>query len=216
MSGITYDYMVKYLEGLIGESEGIIKELEDFAEANNVPIVRAETARLIEFMVTSKRPKKILELGTAIGYSSILMAITLNKEVHITTIEKDPEMVKIARENIKKAGLCDIITVIEGDCLEVLENMTDEYDMMFIDAGHGHYCEFLPHCLRMLTEDGMIMADNVLFRGMVACDELMVRRKITIVKRMRKYLDMVSNDENLLTTVLPIGDGIALTVRRKL
>lgn len=214
MSGITYDYMSKYLKGLIGESEGVIKELEDFAQEHNVPIVREETARLIEFMVTTKKPKKILELGTAIGYSSILMALTLNGDVQITTIERDEKMVEIASNNIKKAGLENNITIIEGDCLSILENLNEEFDMIFIDAGHGHYCEFLPHCLRMLSKDGVIMADNVLFRGMVACNELMVKRKITIVKRMRKYLDMVSQDENLMTTVLPMGDGIALTVRR--
>lgn len=214
MSGITYDYMSKYLKGLIGESEGVIKELEDFAQEHNVPIVREETARLIEFMVTTKKPKKILELGTAIGYSSILMALTLNGDVQITTIERDEKMVEIASNNIKKAGLENNITIMEGDCLSILENLNEEFDMIFIDAGHGHYCEFLPHCLRMLSKDGVIMADNVLFRGMVACNELMVKRKITIVKRMRKYLDMVSQDENLMTTVLPMGDGIALTVRR--
>ncbi|MDU1411665.1 MAG: O-methyltransferase [Clostridium sp.] len=214
MSGITYDYMSKYLKGLIGESEGVIKELEDFAQEHNVPIVREETARLIEFMVTTKKPKKILELGTAIGYSSILMALTLNGDVQITTIERDERMVEIASNNIKKAGLENNITIMEGDCLSILENLNEEFDMIFIDAGHGHYCEFLPHCLRMLSKDGVIMADNVLFRGMVACNELMVKRKITIVKRMRKYLDMVSQDENLMTTVLPMGDGIALTVRR--
>ena len=214
MSGITYDYMSKYLKGLIGESEGIIKELEDFAQEHNVPIVREETARLIEFMVTTKKPKKILELGTAIGYSSILMALTLNGDVQITTIERDEKMVEISSNNIRKAGLENNITIMEGDCLSILENLNEEFDMIFIDAGHGHYCEFLPHCLRMLSKDGVIMADNVLFRGMVACNELMVKRKITIVKRMRKYLDMVSQDENLMTTVLPMGDGIALTVRR--
>lgn len=214
MSGITYDYMSKYLKGLIGESEGVIKELEDFAQEHNVPIVREETARLIEFMVTTKKPKKILELGTAIGYSSILMALTLNGDVQITTIERDEKMVEIASNNIKKAGLENNITIMEGDCLSILENLNEEFDMIFIDAGHGHYCEFLPHCLRMLSKEGVIMADNVLFRGMVACNELMVKRKITIVKRMRKYLDMVSQDENLMTTVLPMGDGIALTVRR--
>lgn len=214
MSGITYDYMSMYLKGLIGESKGIIKDLEDYAVKNNVPIVREETARLIEFMVTTKRPKRILELGTAIGYSSILMATTLNNNVKITTIERDKDMVEIARANIKKAKLENNISVIEGDCLSILEKLNEEFDMIFIDAGHGHYCEFLPHCLRVLSKDGMIMADNVLFRGMVACNELMVRRKITIVKRMRKYLEMVSQDENLITTVLPMGDGIALTVRR--
>lgn len=214
MSGITYDYMSRYLKDIIGESHGVLKELEDYAEENNIPIVRKETARMIEFMVTTKKPKKILELGTAIGYSSILMALALNEQVEIDTIERDEKMVEIAKHNIKKAGLDNTINIMQGDCLDILQGMDGMYDMVFIDAGHGHYCEFLPHILRLLSEDGMIIADNVLFRGMVACNELMVKRKITIVKRMRKYLDMVSHDDNLVTTVLPMGDGIALTVRR--
>ncbi|MEG0133808.1 MAG: O-methyltransferase [Clostridium sp.] len=214
MSGITYDYMEKYLRDLIGESTGIIKELEDYAEKNGVPIVQKETARLIEFMVNVKKPKKILELGTAIGYSSILMALASGNNVSITTIERDENMVEIATKNIEAAGLSDSISIIKGDCMDILEILNDEYDMIFMDAGKGHYSHFLPHCIRMLAEDGMIIADNVLFRGMVACKDLMIRRKITIVKRMKNYMETVSQDENLLTTVLPMGDGIALTVRR--
>jgi len=98
--------------------------------------------------------------------------------------------------------------------LEILEGLDDEYDLIFMDAGKGHYSEFLPHCIRMLSKDGIIISDNVLFRGMVACKDLMIRRKITIVKRMKKYMETISKDENLLTTVIPMGDGIALTVRR--
>ncbi|MEG1255283.1 O-methyltransferase [Clostridium sp.] len=214
MSGITYDYMEKYLRDLIGESKGILKELEDYAEENAVPIVQKETARLIEFMVNVKKPKKILELGTAIGYSSILMALASENNVRITTIERDEKMVEVATKNIEEAGLSDSISIIKGDCLEVLEILNDEYDMIFMDAGKGHYSHFLPHCIRMLAKDGMIIADNVLFRGMVACKDLMIKRKITIVKRMKNYMETVSQDENLLTTVIPMGDGIALTVRR--
>lgn len=214
MSGITYDYMEKYLRSLIGDSKGILKELENFAEENTVPIVQKETARLIEFMVNVKKPKKILELGTAIGYSSILMTLASENNVRITTIERDENMVDIATKNIEKAGLSSNITIVKGDCLEVLEALDDEYDMIFIDAGKGHYSHFLPHCIRMLAKDGMIIADNVLFRGMVACKDLMIKRKITIVKRMKNYMEIISQDENLLTTVIPMGDGIALTVRR--
>lgn len=214
MSGITYDYMEKYLRELIGESKGIIKELEEFAEENGVPIVQKEAARLLEFMVNVKKPKKILELGTAIGYSSILMELAAGNNVEITTIERDDKMVEYATENIKKAGFEDKITILHGECLDILENLDDEYDLIFMDAGKGHYSHFLPHCLRMLAKDGMIIADNVLFRGMVACKDLMIKRKITIVKRMKNYMETISQDENLLTTVLPMGDGIALTVRR--
>ncbi|MGG7323732.1 O-methyltransferase [Clostridium baratii] len=214
MSGITYDYMEEYLRGLIGENKGILKEIEDFAKENSVPIVQKEAGKFLEFMVSMKRPLKILELGTAIGYSSILMYNAAKTNPDIVTIERSQEMIKLAKENLKKFNLEDKITIKEGDCLEILENLDEEFDLIFMDAGKGHYNHFLPHCLRLLKQDGIIIADNVLFRGMVPSDDLVKRRKITIVKRMRTYLDMVSNDENLITSVIPMGDGIAITKRR--
>lgn len=214
MSGITYDYMEEYLRGLIGENKGILKEIEDFAKENGIPIVQKEAGKFLEFMVSMKRPLKILELGTAIGYSSILMYNAAKTNPDIVTIERSQEMIKLAKENLKKFNLEDKITIKEGDCLEILENLDEEFDLIFMDAGKGHYNHFLPHCLRLLKQDGIIIADNVLFRGMVPSDDLIKRRKITIVKRMRTYLDMVSNDENLITSVIPMGDGIAITKRR--
>ena len=133
---------------------------------------------------------------------------------HITTIERSEEMIKYAKENIKSFGLEDKIVIEEGDCLEILEKLQEPYDLIFMDAGKGHYNHFLPHCLRLLKDDGIIIADNVLFRGMVASDELVKRRKITIVKRMRTYLDLVSQDNSLITSVIPMGDGIAITRRK--
>ncbi|MEQ8153452.1 MAG: O-methyltransferase [Clostridiaceae bacterium] len=214
MSGVTFDYMEKYLRDLIPDREGSLKELEEFAVENRVPIVQKETAKFLEFMVSFQKPKRILELGTAIGYSSILMYEASKGEAHITTIERSPEMVEMANRNIQRFSLEDSIKVIEGDCLEVLESLEEPFDMIFMDAGKGHYNHFLPHCLRLLKDDGIIIADNVLFRGMVASDELVKRRKITIVKRMRTYLDLVSKDKDLITSVIPMGDGIALTKRR--
>ena len=168
----------------------------------------------LEFMVNMKKPLRILELGTAIGYSAIIMHDAAGCNPHITTIERSEEMIKYAKENIKAYGLEDKITIEAGDCLEVLEKLEGPYDLIFMDAGKGHYNHFLPHCLRLLKDDGIIIADNVLFRGMVATDDLVKRRKITIVKRMRTYLDMVSQDENLITSVIPMGDGIAITRRK--
>ncbi len=115
---------------------------------------------------------------------------------------------------LKNLGLQDKIIIKQGDCLEILEKLEEPYDLIFMDAGKGHYNHFLPHCLRLLKKDGIIIADNVLFRGMVASKELVKRRKITIVKRMRTYLELVSSDEDLITSVIPMGDGIAVTKRR--
>lgn len=214
MSGVTFDYMEEYLRGLIPNRDKDLLELEKFAIENRVPIIQKETAKFLEFMISMKEPNNILELGTAIGYSSILMSKTLNNKCKITTIERDEKMINLAKENIKSFGLEDNIEIKEGECLEILEKLDNKYDLIFMDAGKGHYNHFLPHCLRILSDKGVIIADNVLFRGMVASDDLVKRRKITIVKRMRTYLDIVSNDKNLITTVIPMGDGIALTKRR--
>lgn len=214
MSGIAQDYIVDYIRNLICDEVGILKDLEDFANKEHVPIVQKEVANFLKCMVTIQKPKKILELGTAIGYSAILMGLASKGQCHITTIERDKNMIDIAKQNIIKSGFEDKITVVEGDCLEVLPTISGEYDLIFMDAGKGHYNDFLPYCLKLLKKQGVIIADNVLFRGMVASNELVQRRKITIVKRMRSYLDMVSNDKNLITSVIPMGDGIAITTRR--
>lgn len=214
MSNITYDYMEEYIRNLIPERAGFLKELEIFAKENNVPIIQKEVARFLELFVSMKKPLRILELGTAIGYSAILMSESCGHKCHITTIERDENMIAHALSNIEKAGLSNSIKVLQGDCLDILEKLEDKFDLIFMDAGKGHYNHFLPHCLRLLQEDGIIIADNVLFKGMVASKDLVKRRKITIVKRMRSYLELVSRDEKLITSVIPMGDGIAITKRR--
>ena len=213
MSGVTYDYMEQYIRELIPSNIGILEELEDFALLNRVPIIQKETANFLQLVLTMNKPRKILELGTAIGYSAILMSLTLNGLVEITTIERDKEMVKIANKNIEKSGLQSNITVLEGDCLEIMKSLQGQYDMIFMDAGKAHYNHFLPNCLRLLNKDGVLIADNVLFRGMVASKELATRRKVTIIKRMKSYLELVSNNDELITSVIPMGDGISVTTR---
>lgn len=214
MSGITHDYMEEYIRSLIGEHKGTLKELEDYAHDNLVPIVHKEVAKFLELIIKMKKPLKILELGTAIGYSAIFMSLSSKGKSDITTIERDPKMIELAKGNIEKYGFEDKIHIIEGDCLDILEKIDNKYDLIFMDAGKGHYNHFLPHCMRLLNEDGVIVADNALFRGMVASDELVERRKITIVKRMRKYLEIISDNKKFITSVIPMGDGIAVTMRR--
>lgn len=214
MSKITYDYTENYIKSLITEDSDLLNEMEQFAKENSVPIVQKDTAKFLQFMVTVKRPKKILELGTAIGYSAILMCKYSGEDTKITSIERDDKMFSIAEENISKYGYDKNINLVKGECLEVMKSLDDKYDIIFMDAGKGHYNHFLPECLRLLKKDGIIIADNVLFRGMVANNDLLIRRKITIVKRMRKYLEMVSSDPELITSIIPMGDGIAVTTRR--
>ncbi|ERI90328.1 O-methyltransferase [Clostridiales bacterium oral taxon 876 str. F0540] len=214
MSGVTYDYMEQYIKGLIPQNEGILKELESYAAKNSVPIIQKEVGKFLDLMINIKKPANILELGTAIGYSAILMHISSNYKSDITTIERDAHMIEIAKENVNKYGFNEKINILEGDCLEVLEKLEGQYDFIFMDAGKGHYNHFLPHCLRLLSKDGIIVADNVLFKGMVASRDLLIRRKITIVKRMKTYLEMVSSNDELITSVIPMGDGIAVTTRK--
>lgn len=214
MSGIVQEYIVDYIRSLIGEDTGVLKSLEDYAIKEHVPIVQKEVASFLKFMVTIQKPKKILELGTAIGYSSILMNIASNGNCIITTIEREKNMIDVAKKNFLDYGFENKIKILEGDCLEILPTLEEKYDLIFMDAGKGHYNDFFPYCLKLLEDKGIIIADNVLFRGMVANDELVQKRKITIVKRMRNYLDLINNNNELITSVIPIGDGIAITTRR--
>lgn len=203
-----------YIRNILRQSVGLLQELEQFAKEQHVPIITPEVARLLIVLGRLIKPVRILEVGTAIGYSSILLAGILAQGGRIDTIERQEGMLLKARENIKKAGLENTISVIAGDAEEVLRCLDKQYDMVFLDAAKGQYPEFLPECLRMLKKGGLLVSDNVLYKGMVANDELVVRRKKTIVNRMRTYLDSLCEDPTLDTSILPLGDGVALSYKR--
>ncbi len=187
---IVYPYITEYLRKEIPQKRGILKELEDYAKENQVPIVQPETAQL-------------LEVGCAIGYSAILMAQYLEDGGTITTLEWDADMAQIARENIKKAGLSDVINVIYNDAKEVIPTLTAEYDIIFLDGPKAHYIYMLNDCIRLLKKGGLLISDNVLYKGMTADDEHVIRRKITIVKRLRRFLSAQMQREELKTVILP-------------
>lgn len=210
---INYEYITEYIRKTISSSEGLLKEIEDYANENHVPIVQPEVARFITVLGNIKRPGRILEIGTAIGYSAILMTSFLQQDGIIDTIERYEAAAEKAMENIKKAGKENVINLIVGDALEVLSCLNKQYDMIFIDAAKGQYMEFLPHCMRMLSKGGILVSDNVLYKGMVASDKLVVRRKKTIVTRLRKYLDTICSSEQVETSIIPIGDGVALSYK---
>jgi len=214
MSAIVHDYIETYLKGLASMDDDAIAVLEEYAFENHIPIIQKEAGRLLETLIHVVKPLKILELGTAIGYSSILMSRCAGSRTKITTIERDPDMVRLARINAGNFDCEENIEVLEGDCLEILKSLNEKYDFIFIDAGKGHYGDFFPHCARLLNENGIIVSDNVLFRGMVASDDLVEKRMSTIVKRMREYIDMLLKNKEFHTTVIPIGDGMAVTARR--
>lgn len=208
---INHEYIIRFLRDLLPARGGIAGELEEYARQNNIPISQPESIKLIEVLIRLANIKTVLEVGCAIGYSSICMA--KSGCTRIDTIEISDEMAEIAEENIKKAGLGEVIRVHRGDAAKVLPNMNGEYDMIFIDAAKGQYQEFFVHCMRMLKHGGILVSDNVLYKGMTASDELLQHRKITIVRRLRKYLDMLSSSKELETSVIPIGDGVALSFK---
>ncbi len=210
---LEQDGINQYIRKTLRPGEGLLMELEQYAAEHHVPIIKPEVASLLIVLGRLVKPARILEIGTAIGYSSILLSGILAPGGRIDTIERNDDMLHKAHENIKKAGLADTIAVIAGDATEVLGCLDKRYDMVFMDAAKGQYPEFLPECLRMLRNGGLLVSDNVLYKGMVASDELVVRRKKTIVNRMRSYLDSICKDPNLDTSILPVGDGVALSYK---
>lgn len=208
---INYEYIIRYIRSALKKSCGTIAEMERFAEKHEVPISQPETIKLIELLIRIGGVKKILEIGSAIGYSAIRM-VHAGAET-IDTIEINPDAVRVANINIEREGLADKIKVHEGDANLLLPTFDGEYDMIFIDAAKAQYNNFFEHCMRILKSGGILISDNVLYKGMTATDELVMHRKITIVKRLRAYIDMLCSDPRLDTDILPLGDGVAISVK---
>ncbi|HEY4543416.1 MAG TPA: O-methyltransferase [Tissierellaceae bacterium] len=213
MSNINQDYIVDYLREVTPNNKEFLQELEVFAHKEHVPIIEPEVAQLLKVILKIKKPEKILEVGTAIGYSSMLMADALNKNCEIITIERYDKMFNLATENIKKNGFDKVIDIRFNDALEELPKIDEKFDLIFIDAAKGQYIEFFDLVRDKLNEDGIIISDNVLYKGMVANDELVLRRKKTIVKRLRNYLEYINDIKEYTTALIPIGDGVAVTYR---
>ncbi len=211
---INHDYITEYIRNTIKKNDGLLLELEQYAAENHVPIIQPEVSALMRVIGNVHKPKKLLEVGTAIGYSSILFSEFLSQGGIIDTIERNDAMLEQANLNIRKAGLKDTINVIAGDAIEVLACLNKNYDMIFLDAAKGQYNEFLEHSKRMLNKGGLLVSDNVLYKGMIATDTLVVRRKKTIVNRMRTFLHDLCQDEDFETSIIPIGDGVALSYRK--
>ena len=211
---IVYPYITGYIRGELRPSAGILGELEAYAAEKSVPIVQPETAQFLRTLVCMKRPVRILEVGCAIGYSAILMAGGLAPGGTVATIEWNEEMAALARGNIQKAGLQDRINVLLGDAKEILPTLTGEYDLIFLDGPKAHYIYMLNDCIRLLKTGGVLAADNILYKGMTADDGHVIRRKITIVKRLRRFVSAQMQREELVTAILPLGDGLTVAVKR--
>lgn len=211
---IVDDRMSAFIDSLDRGNTAFLNEIEKFARETDVPIIRRPMQSLLKFLLACAKPKHILEVGTAIGFSALLMSEYAPADCHITTIEKYEKRIPIARENFKKAGREGQITLLEGDALEILKELDGTYDMIFMDAAKGQYINFLPDILRLLAPGGLLISDNVLQDGDIIQSRFAVtRRNRTIHARMREYLYELKHHPQLETCILPVGDGVTLSTR---
>lgn len=204
-----------FIDSLDTGNTPFLNEIEKEAKETNVPIIRTQVQSLLKLLLAMRKPATILEVGCAIGFSALLMSEYGPEDCHITTIEKYEKRIPVARENFRRAGKEERITLLEGDAAEILQKMTGAYDMIFMDAAKGQYIHFLPDVLRLLAPGGILLSDNVLQDGDILESRFAVtRRNRTIHSRMRAYLYELKHHPQLETVILPVGDGVTLSVKR--
>lgn len=210
------DRMLSFIRSLDSGNSPMLTAIEKEALEDKVPIIRKETQGLLKFLVTSFAPDRILEVGTATGFSALLMWEASGKSCRITTIEKYEKRIPVARNHFKSAGAEEMIELLEGDADVILDDLEGSYPMIFMDAAKGQYLHFLPKVTRLLTEGGILITDNVLQEGDVCESRYAVtRRNRTIHSRMREYLYQLKHSDTYETVILNIGDGVALSVKKK-
>lgn len=212
---ITDERFVAYINSLDAGNPAYLDELEAYAIQTQVPIIRKEMQSFMRTMLLMNKPKRILEVGTAIGFSALLMSEFMPQDGHITTIENYEKRIPIARANFQKYGKEDRITLLEGDAAEVLKTLEGPYDFIFMDAAKGQYIHYLPQIMRILTLGGVLISDNVMQDGdIIESKYAVTRRDRTIHRRMREYLYTLTHHEELQTSILTLGDGVAVSVRK--
>ena len=212
---IVDERLVTFINSFDSGNTEELDQIEKEAIETYVPIIRKEMQSFLKMLLAIKKPARILEVGTAIGFSAILMAEYNPAECQITTIENYEKRIPIARENFKRVGKEHQITLLEGDAAEVLKTIDEPFDFIFMDAAKGQYIHFMPEVLRLLKKDGVLVSDNVLQDGdIIESRYVVTRRNRTIHKRMRDYLYQLTHHEDLVTSILPIGDGITVSVRK--
>ena len=187
-----------------------LEKIKQKALQEHIPIIMDDTLEVIEKYLKENAPKKILEIGAAVGYSAMCFSEFLSDGGSIDTIEREEERIAEAKENFKKVGVQDIITLYEGDAVEILPTLTEKYDMVFIDAAKGKYPFFLNQALRMLNKNGIIFADNILYKGYVMSDYNKHKQR-TAVRNLREYIKEVIENPELKTEILEVGDGLAIS-----
>ena len=213
---IVEERLVDYLHSLETENSEILEQIEREALNDGVPIIRKEMKSFLKVLLRIKKPLHILEVGTAVGFSAILMSEYVAENCKITTIENYEKRIPVARDNFKRAGKEAQITLIEGDAMEVLKGLEGSYDFVFMDAAKGQYIAYLPEVMRILSPEGILVSDNVLQNGEIIESRFVVeRRDRTIHSRMREYLYTLKHHEELETSILPLGDGVALSIKKE-
>ena len=212
---IVDERMSAFIDSLDKGNTPFLNEIEKYAIETQVPIVRKSMQSLLKFLLAYAKPKNILEVGTAIGFSALLMSEYGPDDCHITTIEKYEKRIPVAKENFKRANREEKITLLEGDATEILQQLDGSYDMIFMDAAKGQYIHFLPDILRLLSPGGLLVSDNVLQDGDIIESRFAVtRRNRTIHARMRDYLYELKHHPDLETVILPVGDGVTLSTKK--
>lgn len=211
---IVNDRMNAFIQSLDRGNTTELNELEQFSKDTEVPIIRPEMQSLLKFLLALQKPLRVLEVGTAIGFSALFMCEYGPENMKITTIEKYEKRIPLAKENFNKAGKTNAITLLEGDAVELLKTLQEPYDLIFMDAAKGQYIHFLPEVKRLLVQGGLLLSDNVLQDGDIIESRFAVtRRNRTIHSRMRDYLYELKHCEDFETMILPIGDGITISVK---
>lgn len=210
---IVEERMVSYLHSLESENSEILETIEREALADEVPIIRKEMQSFLKVLLRITKPERLLEVGAAVGFSTILMSEYVPETCEITTIENYEKRIPIARENFRRAGKEEQITLLEGDAMEILKELKGPYDFVFMDAAKGQYPAYLPEVLRILRPGGILVTDNVLQEGDIIESRFAVeRRDRTIHSRMREYLYTLKHHPQLETSIIPLGDGVAVSV----
>ncbi len=213
---IEEERMASFLHSLEEGNKGLLGEIETEARKENVPIIRRETQGLLKLLLATKKPKRILEIGTAVGFSSLFMSVHNPVECWITTIENYEKRIPVAKANFSRMEKEKTITLLEGDAQKILPTLTGQYDFIFMDAAKGQYLAFFPEVMRLLAPEGLLVSDNVLQEGDVLESHFVVtRRNRTIHKRMREYLYELTHNPGLVTSVLNVGDGVAISCKKE-
>lgn len=213
---IINEDILNYLRTEQKQLTGKLGDLEALAHENGVPVIPHETVVFLQFLLKQKKPKNVLEIGTAIGFSASLMAETIGKDAKITTIDRFPVMIEKAKKNFAALDLTEQVTLLEGDAADLLSTLEGPYDFIFMDSAKSKYITFLPECLRVLADDGILMVDDIFQAGTVLQPiEEIPRKNRAIHRHLNEFLTEVTKSPELTSTLLPLGDGVALISKNK-